>query len=213
MEARLFALLLALVYGSSVSGQMLGDAPDKGASQHVATDCDRLASVAKQFLHDRGLKVAQLWGLPEEDWPCGPDYRCFSFMNAPPRTASGMPLNRDDVVRSYLKDPAKVDSRWKNLGHGYWAAPNRNFVMGAALQLKKESTGCYAKLFMSFALGGMKFLGILPYDPYSWPIPPDNGRLQVEYFTAIIKELPRSLPPQPENTSSPPSTIKLLKQQ
>jgi hypothetical protein len=161
--------------------------PDEDTARHLETDCDSFARVAKQFLDNRGLK-AQLWGALE----CAPGYRCIAFKSAPPRSADGKPLSRDDVVRDYLKEPAKADFRWKNLGHGYWAVPDRNFTMGASLHLKAESMGCYAKLMMGFGIVGTEFLGIIPYDhPRSWPVPPDNGRLQNEYMTAIVKELSR----------------------
>ena len=42
---------------------------------------------------------------------------------------------------------------------------------------------------MSLDLGGLVFLGIIPYDLYTWPVPPDNGRLQADYKAAIVKEL------------------------
>ena len=98
-------------------------------------------------------------------------------------------LNRDEVVRNYLTDPATVDFQWKNLGHGDWAVADRNFRMGASLQLETERSGCSAKLFMGLGLGGLGFRGIVPYSLYTWPIPPDNGRLQADYMTAIVKIL------------------------
>ncbi len=64
-------------------------------------------------------------------------------------------------------------------------------MMGASLRLEQKSPGCSVSLLMGFGLGGTEFLGILPYDLYTWPIPPDNGRLQREYMAAMVKELPR----------------------
>jgi hypothetical protein len=187
------SLLAALFLGitCSASAQIDGDAPDKGAAQHVGTSCDTFARVAKDFLNGRGLKVAQSYTKTDEDWACGPGYRCVMFGGASPRTANGESLTRDDVVRNYLTDPSKVDFRSKNLTRGYRAVPDRNFRMGASLQLKTEGSGCFAKLFMTLGMGGTVFLGILPSDLYTWPIPPDNGRLQTEYMAAIITKLPR----------------------
>jgi hypothetical protein len=189
MAPSLFAVLF-LGIASSVSAQIDGDAPDKGAAQHVGMSCDSFARVAKDFLNSRGLKVAQ-FRKTDLDWPCGPGYRCVMFGGASPLMADGKSLSRDDVVRNYLADPSKVDFRSKNLTHGYWAVPKRNFRMGASLQLKTEGSGCFAKLFMTLGMGGTVFLGILPYDLYTWPIPPDNGRLQLEYMAAIMNKLPR----------------------
>ncbi len=184
MKAFVTATLLGLPCAFSLPAQLAFDAPDKGVVENVAVGCDAFARTAKQLLIDRGLK-------PDQDWACGPDYRCVVFRNAPPRTAEGKPLSRSDVVKDYLQDPAKADFRWKSLSHGYWAVPNSNFVMGASLQLKQQAAGCSAKLEMSFGLGGREFLWILPYDPYTWPIPPDNGRLQKDYMAEILKRLAR----------------------
>jgi hypothetical protein len=62
--------------------------------------------------------------------------------------------------------------------------------MGASLQLKEEPGGCTATLSMSFGMGGTEFLGIIPHGLYTWPIPPDNGRLQKEYLAAVVEALP-----------------------
>jgi hypothetical protein len=149
-----------------------------------------LRVLQKKFLNSRGLKVAQ-FNKTDEDWACGETgYRCIMFGSGPPRSAEGKALSRNDVVQDYLKDPASADFRWKNLTHGYWAAPDPNFRMGAWLQLKTESAGCSAELSMGLGLGGMVLLWILPYDLYTWPIPPDTGRLQTEYMAAIVKALP-----------------------
>ena len=190
MKARYKAFLLGFACVPFACAQIFGDAPGKGAAQSVDADCNAFAQVAKQFLNSRGLKVAQGYTKVDEDWACGqPGYRCIVFRNAPPRTAEGKSLSRDEVVSGYLSGP--VDFRWKNLTRGYWVAPDHNFVMGASLQLKKEPVGCTAKLFMSFGLGGMEFLGIIPFDLYTWPVPPDNGRLQKEYLTAVVNALPK----------------------
>jgi hypothetical protein len=146
-ETRFAVLLLALACASSVPAQIFGDAPDEGASEHVLADCDSFARVAEQFLNNRGLKVAQSYTKTDEDWTYGPGYRCIAFRNAPPRTAEGKALSRDEIVRDYLKDSPKADFRWKGLTHGYWAAPNHNFAMGATLQLKQESAGCSLKSY------------------------------------------------------------------
>jgi hypothetical protein len=189
-ETSFAVLFLAFAWAPSAAAQILGDAPDKGAAEQVGTDCGTFARVAKTFLNNRGLKVAQSYAKVDEDWASGPGYRCIVFRNASPRAVEGKALSRDDVVRDYLKDRSKADFRWKNLSRGYWAAPDHNFWMGASLQLKEERTGCFAKLFMSFSLGGTVLLGIIPYDLYTWPVPPDNGRLQIEYMAEIVKELP-----------------------
>jgi hypothetical protein len=191
MDVPFKALLLAFAFIPPASAQAFGDGSDKVAAESVRADCDTFAQITKGFLNSRGLKIAQSYTKADEDWSCGPGYRCIQFKNAPPRAADGRALSRSDVVKDYLKDPAKADFRWKNLTHGYWAAPNHNFVMGAKLQLQQEATGCTAKLHMGFGLGGTVFLVIIPYDLYTWPIPPDNGRLQNEYMEAVVKALPR----------------------
>jgi hypothetical protein len=188
MRSRL--ALLACLALSAVSAQIAGDAPDKGAVAEVGTDCDTFAALAKRFLSNSGYAVAQS-NKKDEDWACGsPGYRCIVFRNAPPRTVAGKTLSRDDVVRNYLKNTPTPDLRAKNLGRGYWVAPNHNFVVGPSLQLKREGVGCSVKLFMPFGMGGTVFLVIFPFDLYTWPVPQDNGRLQSEYLAAIVAELP-----------------------
>lgn len=190
MVVRLKALILVAAVVPTMVGQAFNDATGKVAADLVRAECDVVARTVKQFLESRGLKVAQGYSKEDEDWSCGPGYRCIQFKNAPPRTADGKAFSRGDVVKNYLKDPDKADFRWKAIGRGYWAAPNSNFFMGAELQLKQEPNGCTTKLHMTLGLGGTVFLGVIPYDLYTWPIPPDNGRLQNEYLEAIIKALP-----------------------
>ena len=61
--------------------------------------------------------------------------------NARPRTATGKPLKRGDVVRNYLEDPSAADFKPKNLTHGYWAVPDIEFVMGASLLIIDDYKG------------------------------------------------------------------------
>jgi hypothetical protein len=44
---------------------------------------------------------------------------------------------------------------------------------------------------MGLGMGGIVVLGIIPHDLYTWPIPPDYGRLQADYMAAIVKTLRR----------------------
>lgn len=143
MNAHWKAFLLGFVCIASASSQLAVDAPDNGATRSVHADCDSLARAAKQFLDSRGLKVARSSTNVDEDWACGTGYRCIHFKNASPRSAEGKPLGRAEIVSGYLNGP--VDFRWKNLTRGYWAAPDRDFTMGAALELKHESNGCTAR--------------------------------------------------------------------
>jgi hypothetical protein len=127
-DPRLGVLLVAIGLVPALSAQYAGDAPGVGVVADVGTDCDTFARAAKEFLSNRGLKVSMGFGTTHEDWACGaPGYRCTMFGSARPRAADGRALSRSDVVRDYLKDPATADFRWKNLTHGYWAAPDSNF--------------------------------------------------------------------------------------
>jgi hypothetical protein len=191
MVVRLKALILVSAVVPTMFGQAFNEASDKVAAELVRAECDVVARTAKQFLDSRGLKVAQGYSGEDEDWSCGPGYRCIQFKNARPRKADGKALTRGEVVKNYLKDPDKIDFRRKTLGHGYWATPNGNFVMSAKLQLKQEPAGCSAKLQMGFGLGGTVFLAVVPYDLYTWPIPPDNGKLQNEYMASIVRAMPQ----------------------
>jgi hypothetical protein len=187
---RFKALLLVSTVIPTISAQASNDTADKVAAELVRTDCDVVARTAKQFLASRGLKVAQAYNKKDEDWSCGPGSRCIQFKNAMPRTADGKALSRGDIVKNYLRDPDKTDLRWKSLGRGYFAAPDRNFVIGAKLQLMQEPAGCLVRLQMALGLGGLVFLGVIPYDLYTWPIPPDNGKLQSEYMAALMGAMP-----------------------
>src|SRR5271156_6292416 len=120
-------LLLALARVPCIHAQMSDDAHDKGVTARTVVDCDTFARVAKQFLNDRGVRVSKGYTKVDEDWACGQNYRCIVFQNAPPIAADGKSLRRDEVVSEYLKEPATVDFRPKNFGHGYWAIADHNF--------------------------------------------------------------------------------------
>jgi hypothetical protein len=189
MLAFRFRIPLLVLASVPAYGQLLGDSPEKGVTAHVDVDCSTFANFAKMFMARRGLQVSRPFKtVPESDWTCN-QMRCIVFGNASPRNSDGKALSRNDVVKDYISQPNKVDFRWKYLTHGYWAAPNSNFSMGADLQLRDEEPGCSAKLRMSLGMGGLEFLGILPHDLYNWPIPRDNGRMEKEYMAAILKQL------------------------
>lgn len=144
----------------------------------------------REFLGSRGFKNAAKESPDTTVWKCDSTSTCIAFRNAKPRTAAGKLLSRSEVAKGFLQDPSSVDFGPKYLGQGYWAIANQNFVMGASMRTEERSKGCSVTLNMGFGLGGMNVLVVLPYDLYNWPIPPDNGRLQRKYISAMVEKLP-----------------------
>ncbi len=185
-----FATLLISCMCAPCAAQLGRSNANSGVVKDVETHCNVFAKVAKEFLRTRGLKVARSLNI-EEDWACGkPGFRCIVFQNAPPRSADGKLLVREDVVREYWGKPASIALHRKYYGHGYWAVPGRNFTMGASLQLLGVNRVCKAKLEMGLGLRATMYLVVVPYELRDWELPPDNGRLQTEYMEAIVMSLP-----------------------
>jgi hypothetical protein len=177
------AISLLVLLAHCASSQVFGDPPAGSEAQVVGIDCNTFGRVAMEFLNRRGMKVAN-------DWSCGGGARCIVTKNAAPQKADGKALNRNEIVRDYLKESERTDIRTKFQGYGFWELPSRNFDMGARLRLEQKASGCDVKLSLNFGISYTQFLIILPFELYGDSFE-SNGRLEAEYIAAIQRELAR----------------------